>query len=195
MDFKELKERIKIIDVLLHYGIRLRKKMDSEYATCSCPLPTHPEDRNNNCFGVHLPSNRWQCKHPACGRNNGVGDKWGDSINLVATLDKSSFLEAGKKLERWFPKENPASSHGETREDGRVKLPPPHHISEHTSENGGVKYMASIDLWFDETFKPLPEEEDENYWKRVRKSVKSKLVESFRAGQKGYEVVCHGVSA
>jgi hypothetical protein len=184
MNFKEVKERIKIIDVLLHYGIRLRKRVGEDYAGSPCPLPTHPEDRNNNCFAVHLPTNRWQCKHPACGRNNGVGDKWGDCINLVATLDKISFLEAGKKLERWFPKENPAPSHGESREREERTLPPPAHIRDDTSSSVAVNYMASIDLWFTETFKLVPDEEDENYWKRVRKAVKSKLVDSYRAGQK-----------
>jgi hypothetical protein len=42
MNFKEMKERIKIIDVLLHYGVRLHKKIGTDYASCSCPLPTHP---------------------------------------------------------------------------------------------------------------------------------------------------------
>jgi hypothetical protein len=44
--------------------------------------------------------------------------------------------------------------------------------------------MASIDLWFDETCRPVEGESEMQFWTRLRKSVKSKLVESFRAGQK-----------
>ena len=42
MDFKEMKDRIKLIDVLRHYGITLRRKIGEEYASAACPLPTHP---------------------------------------------------------------------------------------------------------------------------------------------------------
>lgn len=116
IQFKEMKERIKVVDVLYRYGVRLRKKPDSDYASCACPLPTHPEDRNNNAFGVHLPSNRWQCKHPECAKKNGVGDKWGDCINLVAVHDTVDAKQAAERIDSWFPKEKPAHSHGETRE-------------------------------------------------------------------------------
>ena len=134
---------------------------------------------------MHLPSNRWQCKHPACGRNNGVGDKWGDCINLVATLDNCSFLEAGKKLERWFPNKSPAPSLGESREDGNVKLPPPHHKLDHTSPSDNVKgYMAEVDAWFDALFKRAEGESDDAYRKRLLNGIKGRSIESYRAGQR-----------
>jgi hypothetical protein len=185
MDFKEMKERIKLVDVLLHYGIRLRRRFDSEYASATCPLPTHPsDDRSNNAFGVHLPSNRWQCKHPECGKKNGVGDKWGDCINLVMTLDNTGARAASIKLDGWFRKENPAPSHGESREDGRVKHAPSHHTSEPTSQDGDVKYMASIELWFDQVSKRLDGESDAEYRKRFLSALKAQLIQSYKAGQK-----------
>ena len=99
------------------------------------------------------------------------------------TLDNLGARPAAIKLDGWFPKENPAPSHGESREDGRGKQSPSHHTSEPTSQNGDVKYMASIDVWFNETFKRGERETDVEYWARTLKATKSKLVESFRAGK------------
>ena len=123
IDFKEMRDRILIVDVLYRYNIRLRKKPDDDYASCACPLPTHPpDDRNNNCFGVHLPSNRWQCKHPACGKINGVGNKWGDCINLVSTMGRMDFRSAAKQLDSWFPNKKSGAQYGRGRQGAK---PPP----------------------------------------------------------------------
>ena len=188
MDFKEMKDRILLVEVLLHYGVRLRRKFGSDYASVSCPLPTHPkDDRSNNAFGVHLPSNRWQCKHPECGRRNGVGDKWGDCINLVMTMDNLGARAAGEKLNGWFPKENPAPLQERTREDGKRKSPSPPH-TDHTSPSDSVKldtkgYMAKIDAWFDELFIRAIDEDDVAYRKRLLNAIKERLLESYRAGK------------
>lgn len=187
-DFKEMKDRILLVDVLLHYGVRLRRKIDSDYASVSCPLPTHPkDDRNNNAFGVHLPTNRWQCKHPECGRKNGVGDKWGDCINLVMTLDNLSAKAAAERLDGWFPKENAAPSHGETRHDGKEKTPH-HHTRNDNSQSGSVKadtkgYMREVDAWFDELSVRAIDEDDAAYRKRMLSAIKERLLASYRAGK------------
>ena len=55
---------------------------------------------------------------------------------------------------------------------------------DHSSLPDTVKYMASIDAWFDELFRRGEKETDVEYWKRTRNGVKSKLVESFRNGKK-----------
>jgi hypothetical protein len=182
-----MKDRIPLVEVLLHYGVRLRRKYGSDYASVSCPLPTHPQnDRSNNAFGVHLPSNRWQCKHPECGRKNGVGDKWGDCINLVMTLDKLGAKAAAERLDGWFPKENAAPSHGETRQDGKEKKPPTphHHTRNDTSQSDSVKgYMGKIDAWFDELFVRAIDEDDAAYRRRLLSAIKERLLESYRAGK------------
>jgi hypothetical protein len=182
IQFKEMKERIKVVDVLYRYGVRLRKKPDSDYASCPCPLPTHPEDRNNNAFGVHLPSNRWQCKHPECARKNGVGDKWGDCINLVTTHDSVDAKQAATLLNSWFPKDKPALSHGETREVRGIS--PHHHIPDNTSSAVAGKYMQEIDAWFHTLIVRGDQENDVDYWARILKAVKTRLVESYRSGQR-----------
>ncbi|HKF48294.1 MAG TPA: hypothetical protein VKB38_13110 [Terracidiphilus sp.] len=188
MDFREMKERILIVDVLLHYGVRLRRSMSNEeYAFAACPLPMHPAgDKNNNAFNVHLPSNRWQCKHPACARMNMVGNRWGDCLNLVMALDGLPFKQAGERLERWFPENKNPAPHIEARERGKGKCTPPStHTPELTSPSDSVKgsYMKDIDAWFDELIVRRINEPDAEFWHRVRNGVKSKLVESFKAGR------------
>src|SRR5580700_9755971 len=105
-------------------------------------------------------------------------------INLVMTLDNIRASPAAIKLNRWFLKENPAPSHGESREDGRGKQSPPHHTSDLTSQSGDVKYMISIEIWFDELFRCGAQEDDAQFRKRVLNGIKGRLVESYRAGQK-----------
>lgn len=179
-----MKDRIPLVDVLLHYGVRLRRKIGSDYASVACPLPTHPkDDRSNNAFGVHLPTNRWQCKHPECGRRNGVGDKWGDCINLVMTMRNLMYKEAGQQLEDWFPKENPAPHIG-TREDGKgKKTPSSPHTDNTSSSDSGKGYMAQVDAWFDEVSIRAIDEDDVAYRKRMLSAIKERLLESYRAGK------------
>jgi hypothetical protein len=89
---------------------------------------------------------------------------------------------AAVKLDGWFPKENPAPSHGESREDGMVKQSLPHHTSEPTSQARDVKCIASIELSFDQVSKRVPD--DAEYRKRVLNVIKSQLIQSYKAGQK-----------
>jgi hypothetical protein len=175
MDFKELKERVKIVEVLLHYNVRLRCRVGSEYACTACPLPTHPaNDRGNNCFCVHLPTNRWQCKHPAC--KNGVGDKWGDCINLVVCLDRKGFGAAGKQLEEWFPQEKAAPRNGE-RQVQEAPKSPSHHISDDTSSpDKGKYYMREARVRMEALLFFI---EDETIRKQVIKEVMAEIYQSY----------------
>jgi hypothetical protein len=45
--------------------------------------------------------------------------------------------------------------------------------------------MEGIDAWFDGLFKRGEKEVDVDYWKRVRKGIKGKLVESYKNGKAG----------
>jgi hypothetical protein len=187
LDFKEIKERVRIVDILLHYNVRLRCKFRSEYACSACPLPTHPErDKGNNCFCVHLPTNRFQCKHPDCGRRNGVGEKWGDCINLVMALDGLQPKAAAEKIAGWFPNEKAAPRNGE-RQVQEVTAHHHHHKQDDTSSSASVKasgYIHALDDWFNELFELGPELIDDPFWKERRNAVKTKCLESFNNGKK-----------
>jgi hypothetical protein len=98
LDFKVIRDSVRCVDVLASRGIKLRYRVGSEYASCPCPLKCHPSGDRGNSFSVHLPSNRFQCKQSSCAKANGVGDKWGDCINLVAAMDGVGFKEAALQL-------------------------------------------------------------------------------------------------
>jgi hypothetical protein len=187
LDFKEMKDRIKLVDVLLHYNVRLRKKPDEDYASAACPLPCHPK-KPNSAFGVHLPTNRWQCKDKECGKKNGVGDRWGDCLNLVMTLNNYGFRQAANQLDTWFPTDNKNPAHMERGVVKEVKGPSHPNILDNKSSPQGVKYMASIELWFDEVSKRRDKESDEEYRKRFVNALKAQMLQSYRAGKAAAKV-------
>jgi hypothetical protein len=186
INFKEMKERVRIVDVLVHYGVRLRCKFGSEYASAACPLPTHPEhDKGNNSFGVHILTNRWQCKNTKCGAKNGVADKWGDCINLVMVLDGITARDAAIKIDTWFPREKTAPLSEARAVQGAVAAPLPH-IPDNTSRSDSVKpgYMQSVGVWFDAFVIRRINESDAEYLKRLKKGVMERIYESFKNGQR-----------
>ena len=192
INFKEMKERVRIVDVLVHYGVRLRCKFGSEYASAACPLPTHPEhDKGNNAFGVHIPTDRWQCKDTKCGAKNGVGYKWGDCINLVMVLDGITARDAAIKIDAWFPSSNSLTQeqsghrNGDRRVQGVASTPLPH-TSDNTSPSDSVKvgYMQSVGLWFDAFAIRRIDESEAEYVKRLKKGVMERIYESFKNGQR-----------
>jgi hypothetical protein len=178
LDFQRIKE-VKLTDVLLRYKIPLRFKTD--YAVCPCPLPTHKAGDTGKNFSIHLQGNYWRCFSDSCNANNG-GKRGGDVINFVALMDGCREKDAAAKLADWF-KVSETKTPARTTEQGRK----PTNTSDYPDNNkssDSVKYMASIDKWFDELVMIQGGEEDPDYWARIRKGVKSKLVESYRAGQK-----------
>jgi hypothetical protein len=177
VDFAEIKSRVRITDVCLRYGVKLR--FNGDWGSAPCPLPSHKPGDKDKTFQVSISGNYFKCWSASC--NEKAGAKGGDCINLVALHDGISQYDAAKKLSEWFGIETKTAPHIGAR---RETKPTQKDSKDFTSPAVAVNYMASIDQWFDETFKPLPDEEDENYWKRVRKAVKSKLVDSYRAGQK-----------
>src|SRR5205814_99745 len=63
INFKELREKVRIADVLAQYDVQL--KVRGEKATCLCPLPTHPMrgdgKKRTASFSVHLPKGIFHC--------------------------------------------------------------------------------------------------------------------------------------
>ena len=56
-------------------------------------------------------------------------------------------------------------------------------IEKPSTSSDSVKYMASVDAWYDEVVKRGDQESDEDYRKRILKAIKQKLLESFRSGK------------
>lgn len=182
IEFKELRERIRIIDVLARKGIKLTCRFGSEYASGQCPLPMHPDKRNNS-FAVHLPTNRFQCKDTTCQKTNGVGDKWGDCLNLVAAMEEIGFRDAAHQLAEWFPDvKNPAShssnGSGAVREHQSGSSLANTPVKAQPSGNGNG-FMHETGLWLDEVLKPVPEDERP----AIKKLVSQRIYQSYINGK------------
>jgi hypothetical protein len=179
LDFQRIKE-IKLTDVLARYKIPLRFR--SDYAVCACPLPIHKPNDTSKSFSVNLRQNYWRCFSESCNENNS-GKRGGDVINFVALMEGCRERDAAQKLADWFGvRETKTPTHIE--QGRRTTQPQQNAIENPSNSSDSVKYMASIDLWLEASIGPHEGEPEDEYWKRLRKSFKSKLVESYRAGQK-----------
>jgi hypothetical protein len=187
LEFKELRDRVTIIEVLAARGIKLRHKMGSEYASGPCPLRVHPKDDRGNSFGIHLPTNRFQCKNATCQKENGVGDKWGDCINLLAGMEGVELKVAARQLDEMFPKEKPAipKNSGVTGSPrtSSVAVPSANTLEASTVSGSGKGFIASLDGWFNELFQLGEELVNDPFWIERRKAVKAKVYESFQNGK------------
>jgi hypothetical protein len=179
LDFEAIKQ-ISVADVATgRYHLQLAHKGD--YATCTCPLPTHKQGDRSRCFSINLKENYWRCFSESCNANNG-GKRGGDVINLVALMEKCGSKKAAERLSGWYgvgKKETPQRMAEGSSTTGHQKVNP-----DFSTSSDSVKYMQGIDAWFDELFKHREKEVDVDYWKRTRNGVKSKLIESFRNGKR-----------
>jgi DNA primase len=100
VDFRQLKQRVGIEQVLAHYNVNLRK-VDSNYLKGSCPLRSHSSRNSTVSFIVNLPKNVWSCKSDSCIRAS--GRKGGNILDLVALMDNCDFKAAAEKIASWFP--------------------------------------------------------------------------------------------
>jgi DNA primase len=98
LDFKYLKARISIDQVLAAYGLdsKLREQNHSLYGPC----PLHGGD-NPTAFHVHLKRGLWHC-FTACGG--------GDIVDLVRRIENCSFAEAAHHLKRLIDCVRPSSA-------------------------------------------------------------------------------------
>ena len=61
VDFRLVKERVSIGNVLDHYGIRLRR-VNQTSLRGRCPLPTHSSKESKESFCVNTDKNIWACQ-------------------------------------------------------------------------------------------------------------------------------------
>lgn len=91
IDFKALKERVHIRDVLAHYGL-LDHLAEKKPGKLVGPCPLHG-GKNGTSFHVDCEKNIWHC-FSECGGGN--------VIDLVMKLEQVSIRDAGIKLCTWF---------------------------------------------------------------------------------------------
>jgi DNA primase len=186
LDFERIKE-IKLVEVVARYKIPLRFKPD--YAVACCPLPTHKHGDTGKSFSINLAGNYWRCFSESCNENNG-GKRGGDCINFVALMDGVSQLEAARKLAGWFgigeatAPTKPQTKTAEPIAQRSSEAKPAKDYREHSSSSDSVKYMQEVEAWFYALIVRSDQENDVDYWARVLKCIKTRLVESYRSGQR-----------
>jgi DNA primase len=71
VNFKELREKLDVREVLRHYGVEV-KAGNREQHHGRCPLPTHQGQRRQQSFSAHLERGIWKCF--GCGAQGNILD-------------------------------------------------------------------------------------------------------------------------
>jgi DNA primase len=108
LDFKVIKERVRIADVLARYKVTLAR-VNQTALRGNCPLPSHTSDSKKS-FYVNEVKSVWYCHSDSC-RTNGQR-AGGNIIDFVALMERCSVYAAAKSIDEWFPA---------GREDGTAK--------------------------------------------------------------------------
>ena len=99
LDFKAIKGRVVITDVLAQYQVGLFRVNQSSLKG-NCPLPTHTSESRNTFF-VNESKSVWYCHSDSCKKN---GDRAGGNIiDFVALMEKCSIYAAAKRIDEMFP--------------------------------------------------------------------------------------------
>lgn len=101
VDFKQVREKVDILQVLESYGVELRVK--GHQGQGFCPLPSHEGQRRSPSFSVHLKKGIWQCF--GCGakgnvidlaaRMEGLDPERKEDVRKAALLLQERFLGGG----------------------------------------------------------------------------------------------------
>jgi DNA primase len=106
LDFKAIKARVTMADVLGRYGINL-VRMNATSLKGTCPLPSH-SSKSKNTFFVNVAKSVWYCHSDSC-KNNG-NRAGGNVIDFVAAMEHCSAYEAAKRIDELFPAGNPPAA-------------------------------------------------------------------------------------
>jgi len=99
LDFKEIKQRVTIADVLPRYQVNL-VRVNQTTLKGTCPLPSHSSGSKNTFF-VNVVKSVWYCHSDSCKKNgNRAG---GNIIDFVAAMEQCSAYAAAKRINEMFP--------------------------------------------------------------------------------------------
>jgi DNA primase len=111
MDFKAIKQRVGITDVLARYNVALTR-VNQTALKGNCALPTHSSGSKNTFF-VNEAKSVWYCHSDSCKKNGHRAG--GNALDFVMLMESCSAYAAAAKLNEWFPegngKEEPVEPH------------------------------------------------------------------------------------
>jgi len=107
LDFKAIKGRVGIADVLARYQVSL-VRVNQTALKGTCPLPSHSSG-SKNTFYVNEAKSVWYCHSDSCKKNGQRAG--GNVIDFVALMEQCSACAAAKRIDELFPA---TSDHGGT---------------------------------------------------------------------------------
>jgi DNA primase len=117
VDFKIIKSRVSIEQVLAHYNIQLRR-VNQNSLRGKCPLPTHSSEQSAESFVVEKHRNVWVCQSSSCVAARS-GRKGGNVLDFVAVMENCSVRDAAIKMQSWFLGASPTAQ--KTSEEQRTE--------------------------------------------------------------------------
>src|ERR1017187_7342285 len=121
LDFKEIKQRVAIADVLPRYQVNL-VRVNQTTLKGTCPLPSHSSGSKNTFF-VNVAKSVWYCHSDSCKKNgNRAG---GNVIDFVSLMEESSAYAAAKRIDEMFPVGNGHAGNGPAVADVSAKSASP----------------------------------------------------------------------
>jgi len=99
LDFKAIKGRVPIADVLSRYRVSL-VRVNQTSVKGTCPLPTHSSGSKNTFF-VNEAKSVWYCHSDSCKKNGHRAG--GNVIDFVALMEQCSVYAAAKRIDELFP--------------------------------------------------------------------------------------------
>jgi len=99
LDFKAIKGRVAIADVLARYRVTL-VRVNQTSVKGACPLPTHSSGSKNTFF-VNEAKSVWYCHSDSCKKNGHRAG--GNVIDFVALMEQCSIYDAAKRIDELFP--------------------------------------------------------------------------------------------
>ena len=99
LDFKAIKARVAIADVLARYQVNL-VRVNQGSLKGNCPLPTH-SSKSKNTFFVNEGKSVWYCHSGSCKKNGHRAG--GNVIDFVSVMEQCSAYEAAKRIDAMVP--------------------------------------------------------------------------------------------
>ncbi len=99
LDFKAIKARVAIADVLARYQVSL-VRVNQTALKGTCPLPSHSSG-SKNTFYVNEAKSVWYCHSDSCKKNGQRAG--GNVIDFVALMEQCSAYAAAKRVDELFP--------------------------------------------------------------------------------------------
>jgi len=99
LDFKAIKGRVPIADILARYQVSL-VRVNQTQLKGTCPLPSHSSGSKNTFF-VSEAKSVWYCHSDSCKKNGHRAG--GNVIDFVALMEQCSVYAAAKRIDELFP--------------------------------------------------------------------------------------------